>query len=190
MVEFVLILLKQLGEIWLALYQATGNEVYALGVLVPDCICFHNTYFFSPPVLFFFFFKQRFPFTGIVPIMCSPISMNSACPTSSQMNKQFARCWLKGKSVNVYERLVTLKKEISKADKIPSPFLYNPTAWVLVHPLSLMPHLFNREWTSAWKAARKTLASRICMKRMPHESLFLLLHSSVSESPAAGIWMM
>lgn len=94
---------------------------------------------------FFFFFKQRFPFIRIVPIMCNAISINSACPMSSQMNTQFACCWLKGKCVNVYECLVIFKKEISKADKISSPFLYSPTAWGLVHPLSLMPHLFNKE---------------------------------------------
>ena len=92
-----------------------------------------------------FFFKQKFPFIRIVPIMCNPISINSACPMSSQMNMQFACCWLKGKCVNVYECLVIFKKGISKADKISSPFLYSPTAWVLVHPLSLMPHLFNKE---------------------------------------------
>lgn len=81
-------ILKYTLKIWLALSQAVRN--ISSGILVPNCIFLKKLKLFSflPPGLFFF--EQRFPFNSVAPITCSPISSNSACPVSRQMNMQFA----------------------------------------------------------------------------------------------------
>lgn len=84
--------------------------------------------------------------------MYFPISENSACPVSMQMNVLFAGCWLKWKSECVHECLVTFLKE-------------NLKGWQNIFPLSVQLNSLSSCLTSEPLTVSLKERMNLCMNR-------------------------